>query len=73
MHSSFLKVELINLTDCGMYTYRYVITMGLRSKYDVDGHYFIFALMLPFINESNMMSRHCCYVTYRICISYANI
>ena len=23
--------------------YRYVITLGLRSKYDVDGHYFRFA------------------------------
>ena len=26
--------------------YRYVITLGLHSKYDVDGHYFVFAVRI---------------------------
>ena len=34
--------------------YRYVITFGLRSKYDVLGHYFIFMIVLPSINKFNM-------------------
>ena len=36
--------------------YRYVITFGLRSKYDMDGHYFRFMIVLPSINKFNMMS-----------------
>ena len=36
--------------------YRYVITFGLRSKYDVLGHYFIFMIVLSSINKFNMMS-----------------
>ena len=31
---------------CGMYIYHYVITLGLRSKYDVLGHYFISAAQI---------------------------
>ena len=34
--------------------YRYVITFGLRSKYDVFGHYFRFMIVLPSINKFNM-------------------
>ena len=34
--------------------YRYVITFGLRSEYDVLGHYFIFMIVLPSINKFNM-------------------
>ena len=34
--------------------YRYVITFGLRSKYDVLGHYFRFMIVLPSINKFNM-------------------
>ena len=36
--------------------YRYVITFGLCSKYDVLGHYFIFMIVLPSINKFNMTS-----------------
>ena len=57
-------------------TYRCVITLALRSKYDVEGHYFIFAV--------RMLANPCDYVlldivyydvvcryvaTYRSCIS----
>ena len=31
--------------NCGMYN-RYVITLGLHSKYDVDVYYFIFAVRI---------------------------
>ena len=34
--------------------YRYVITFGLRSKYDMLGHYFRFMIVLPSINEFHM-------------------
>ena len=38
--------------------------MELRSKYDVDDYYFIFALVLPSINESNMTSLLLCYIPH---------
>ena len=34
--------------------HRCVITFGIRSKYDVLGHYFIFMIVLPSINKFNM-------------------
>ena len=43
--------------------YRYVITFGLRSKYDVLGHYFRFMIVLPSINKFNMTS-HQLNMTY---------
>ena len=62
--------------------YRYVVTLGLRSKYDADGHYFIFQLWILDIMSCRTLSvwrcsiwhlsiscRHYCYVTtYRSCI-----
>ena len=34
------------------YVYRHVMTIGLWSKYDMDGHYFIFAVQI-LVNYNN--------------------
>ena len=42
------------IKKCGLIAvciYRHVITMGFRSKYDVDGHYFIFALFIATVTS----------------------
>ena len=55
-HLSFRKTDdsLPGKTIVAVCIYRFVITFGLRSKYDVLGHYFIFMIVLPSINKFNM-------------------
>ena len=50
------KHHVATLRIIAVCIYRYVITFGLRSKYDVLGHYFIFMIVLPSINKFNMTS-----------------
>ena len=39
--------------------YRYVMKVGLQSKYDVDGHYFIFAArILDVVNVVTVATLH---------------
>ena len=54
----------------------YVITISVRSKYDMDGHYFRFEAQIlknNYVLHDVVNMSHCCYVIYRSCISYAII
>ena len=56
-----MKVCLVSLI--AVCIYHYVITFGLRGKYDIDGHYFRF--MARILANPHMTSH--CYVRYTYC------
>ena len=62
-------IPLIPVCGC---MYRYVITMGLRSKYDMDGDYFRFAVRILEIMPC-MTSHYCCYVPLLYCMQLFNV
>ena len=51
--------------------YRYVITMGLRSKYDVDGHYSRFAARI-LANPPQYDITLLCYIAQLYCMQRFN-
>ena len=52
--------------------YRYVITMGLRSKYDMDGHYSRFAVRI-LANPPQYDVTLLCYIAQLYCMQRFNL